>query len=273
MALLPGTGSILAGVQLKQTFKQSIVGAGLSTGFAMCLDAADLLSCTGGQTITDVSGASYNFTNGMTSSVESNDMVFTGLAGSLTKNTYFLNNDVSSGEGDQQGIKAASQPTWVANGHTSTANFTVAGWFYLPTTANDTAAFFTTFQIYWQSSTGFALGMQSGGLYFYTGGSAHGAGADFGGVSISRNDAWHFVAAGVKSGSTSWVQVDGTQTTAAYTSSQTGTATSNMTIGMNANKRWSTGLNSRLAGAFGWSRQLSTTEGLALYNATRTRFV
>jgi hypothetical protein len=87
--MLPGIAGLM-GAAGPLTLLQMIQDAGLTSNLVLCLDAADSNSYSGsGQTWTDVSGNSYNFYRGTTSSSQSTDPTFNGTAGNKSSSEYW----------------------------------------------------------------------------------------------------------------------------------------------------------------------------------------
>lgn len=98
------------------TLYQAIVSAGLTSNLKLCLDAADTLSYSSGQSWLDRSGGGYDFFLGTTSGAESTDPVFTGpIGGSLSY--WDCNGDFFTYD--------STNETWMDALHKDNAQFTL----------------------------------------------------------------------------------------------------------------------------------------------------
>jgi hypothetical protein len=106
------------------TLKEIIDGLGLATNLKLCLDAGDALSFTSGQKWLDTSGNGYDFFRGTTSSSQSTDPTFNGVAGNKSKNEYW------SFDGGDCFKYDTTNETWMERLHKDNAIFSMAAWVY-----------------------------------------------------------------------------------------------------------------------------------------------
>lgn len=244
----------------------------------LILDVADA-ACwdnTGTELFNDLSFVGgYHFSNGFDPAADAGDMTFAGTPGSLDKNSYMYSS--ASGVGQASGQRYCepdgTDPTFISSLHRNNGKGSLAGWFWMQN-GGDTMTFFATSEIFWTNDQGFALAASGGanlGFWNRTGGSQ---GQILGGADVLPGQ-WTFIAMGLDEAATQlYVQVDATQTLKTdYTSADTTGPDGKMHIGTNSLAHWSNGLNWRWNCAFAWDDYMTPTEMLAVYNATKDRFL
>ena len=246
---------------------------GLLTNLQLCLDAGDSASYSGsGQTWSDLSGGGVDFVRGATSSSESSDPTFNGVAGNQSGNEYF------SYDGGDLFTIAGTVPTWVSNLHKDNATFTIIEWIY----ANGISS---NAQIYGEVATG---NNSTSGIYLGTPGTGNPLSPELlvfnaGGSTIlkvasslaSNNNAWNMVGVSfTESTGALTFAVNGSfdaQTGKTYSSPSTDAA-GTFNIGGDVIVPNHENAGDRIAALAIWSRALSQAEITSLFSATRTKF-
>lgn len=254
----------------------AINALGLTTSLQLCLDAGDVNSYSGsGQSWLDLSGNGYDFFRGANGSAAADDPTFNGSAGALTSSEYW-----GFDGGDFFTYDSANE-TWMQDIHKDNATVSFAFWVYSKAIAasgnevligtNGSGASPTGFRMYlFQGGGQAAFFVQNGGATVLQISSL----AE--GLTASDNT-WHFVALSFAEGVGATWQIDGTQAvevdSTAYSSPASGDASQTMCLANAGSGGIATLDNgSRLAMALVWSRALSATELMDLFNATRDRF-
>jgi hypothetical protein len=123
MLLVPPAMVGARGTSLINTLKN----LDLTTNLQVCLDAGDLNSWPGsGQVWKDLSGNGNDFNLGSSSSSDSADPTFNGVAGRKSTADYF-----SYDGGDRFTLAAASPPSWQSGMHKAGGKFTILQWAYV----------------------------------------------------------------------------------------------------------------------------------------------
>ena len=115
-------------VRLVPTLYEVLSSRGLLGSLKLCLDAADILSYSSGQSFLDRSGGGYDFFLGATSASAADDPTFNGVAGARSSSEYF-----SFDGGDSFRYDSASE-TWMDAMHQDSGLVTVFYALYAPAT-------------------------------------------------------------------------------------------------------------------------------------------
>lgn len=255
-----------------------LTNLGLKTSLVCCLDAGDSASYDGSsQTWNDVSGNSNSFFRGATSGATSTDPTFHGTAGNKSSSEYF---QTDGGDAFWQ----ASSLTFMNAWHKDNAAFTMAGWCYIPTSGSSPSlGFFCNWRA--NSDLGVRVFLSASPTMVMMNASGSGSGQAFTTSSnLTLLDQWQFAVVSFSEGSgTSFAQINATaelMTSDDYSSPSSTTAPFGVAI-MGIPNLAGTGLNTgafqcadgqRINSLMAWSRAISQSEALALYNATKGKF-
>jgi hypothetical protein len=250
---------------------------GLTDNLQLALDAGDTGSYSGsGQSWLDLSGNGYDFFRGATSSSEASDPTFNGTAGNLSSSEFW-----SFDGGDEFTYDSANE-TWMQNLHKAGAKYAVLTWVFVPASVGATQGVFGTNRGAQTVGTGVHLAMGSGGpgsrQYFIRSINAGRPALDFNsGSNIYSLSAWQLVgvsldeAAGV-GGSYLVNNATFTSFTGTYGSPSSGNASQTMQIGARGNASAPFASGMEMAMFCMWSTNLTQSQVVAFFNATRARF-
>jgi hypothetical protein len=268
--MLPGMMNPMVGAGSAGWYS-SINQQGLGSGLKLCLDAADVASYSGsGQTWSDQSGLAFDWYRGTGSGADAADPTFVGTAGSQAVGTYFGVN------GSQWFSPVSAIPAWLKNIQKANAKFTFAGWIYVPT--------LTTGSIFGNGTGviplyGFQVFMNSGGHLEFdctNSGGGPSSAIDIVTTATFNTSTWNFFMVSVDAAATTgFLQINGTQEakTTTYSSPSTNDPTYATAIMAGGQNNFPMPNNSRVAALAGWDQlSFTTAQGLALFNATRSRF-
>lgn len=268
VGVIPGISGIIAGIKSKR-FRSLISSASLDSGLGLCLDYADSLCYDGTQTLKDLSGNSYDFSNGGSTSDGTGDLTFTGTAGSLDSSSYMAQ---TAGNQYLRSIAAESAgPSWVRNAHKNGSLFTLAGWFYIAsgsTGGTDVRNFFATYRVSQDATRGMGLFHQASNFHLMTDNTY----LAFGGNVVESQ--WNFIACSFDDATgICHMRCNATTTqTTGINLTTTSTASAPLYIGSNSGGNATLQAGARHGAAFGWSRALSASEITALYEFTKERY-
>ncbi len=248
----------------------AIQSLGLTTNLQLCLDAGDNASAPSGATSwLDISGNGYDFFRGTTAAGQATDPTFNGTPGGVSSSEYW------SFDGGDYFTYDTTNETWMQNVHKNNATATFAWWIYAPTpgvvyviTGTDNLAGIG-------GDIGFHVNYRANGaLRFSVNDESH-PGNSFDSTATISTGVWTFGAVSIDEASASGIhQIGATQETftATYSFPSVNAATYTMQIGAAGNAASPLPSGSRMAMICAWSRALSATELMDLFNATRDRF-
>lgn len=251
-------------------FYENITSDSLTTNLELCLDAGDSSSYSSGQKWLDLSGNGYDFFLGADGTATTDDPTFNGTAGDLKRTNYW------SFDGGDVFTYDTTNETWMDNMHKSGASYTIAGWFYTGTVADEHWLWGTG-----SATTGVALRVFSGGaarINIYNGASSI---KEITTSDTMSDEAWHFFALSYTDGAGAFFYLDGNYMQVAsadtFDGSLSGAATgsaSTMEIGGRPGSGSPDKLlnGDRVAGFMAWSTNLSKANLDSLYASTSVRF-
>jgi hypothetical protein len=239
-------------------YRDVLTSLGLVNGLQLCLDAGDIASYASGTTWNDTA-TTNNFFLGIDATA-ANDPTFTGTAGNLKDSTYWLMTGTSLFR------LATANPAWVDNIHKDSARFTLACWVYIPALAtltmlagDDQGGNPTDIGFFWDVNSSNQMVFQAdNGI----------AGAGQWASTAVATVGWNFLAISLDEGSGNGLwQLNATSETfsATYTTPSAATATRTVEIGACGNTVFPMPVNTRVGAFMGWSRNLSATELMNLY--------
>jgi hypothetical protein len=251
----------------------SAIGAirslGLTTNLQLCLDAGDVVSYSGsGQSWLDTSGNGYDFFRGAGVGAAANDPTFNGSAGALTSSEYW------SFDGGDYFTYDTTNETWMQNVHKNNATITFVWWIY---SANPAAAYGiagTDNNGSAPGDTGFHINYRTTGVLRFVVNDESSPGNAFDSTAAITGG-WTFGAVSIDEAAAAGIrQIDTTQETftATYSAPSTNAASYTMQIGAAGNANAPPPNGSQMTMLCAWSRALSATEIMDLFNATRDRF-
>jgi hypothetical protein len=251
---------------------------GLLTSLQWVVDFgdSDSISATDQQTLGTIPSGGIVFTRGPNSSVDAQrDGTFVGTLGKQSSGEYLSVNGTTV---LPLGRVASPRATWSDNAHKNSALFTFAGWFYRDAAASGAWFFYTGG--FSAGSPGINIGATLDGdpdpncPYLEVGNSSGGFAASLVAdtLTVPKGSAM-FVALSADEASGSFVfQINGSQQTVSATYSSPSSSTAALTeanVSAGNNENTNTG---RVYNAAWWSRALSASELLGLYNADKSKF-
>lgn len=247
------------------TMLSAIQRLGYTSGLQLCLDASDIDSYASGQTWTDV-GLDHDFYRGTTSSAQASDPTHNGTPGGQSSSEYW------SFDGADQFKKTTSNSTFLNSLSKNSAVFTFAGYGWWGGTGDSLFLFATAPAA---SSPGIFIRLSAGSTQFgftcyNSGGIAFNGSA---GATLSTGQ-WYFFGLTVDEGATTGsVVVNGTATSlgsVSYSSPSSSNPSDDATIGCVGSTFSPSG--SRQANLAMWDVALTTTQLIALYDLTKSKF-
>ena len=256
----------------------SIVQAlGIDSGLQFCLDAGDIRSVgsTASNTWIDLTSNGQTFFRGNTNAVEASDPTYNGTPGSLSLDEYY------SVDGADAFTYDATNETWMTNLHKDNAQFSGAVWIYPGNLGGVSKALMGT-RGATGSTTGAAWQVSAGNTMQWT---CHSSGtqvilASAPGPALGHDvviGQWQFLGFTINEATgTSGImwQTNGNTSfsTSTYSSPSAAAASATFQIGARGalNIPWPSGTRFGICAA--WNRQISQTDMMTFYQATRARY-
>lgn len=243
----------------------SIKRLGLQTSLQFCIDAGDVASYSGsGQTVQDMSDQNHDFTFGPTTGTEATDPTFIGVAGRQSSGEYWLGTIAT------RKMLVTPRGTW-SDVHKNGSAFTAAFWHYH---SGNGSGVFSTLEPSDPSQVGIAIGTFVGppagvwGMDVYSLTDITTYNSD---LVIPTGQA-NFLAISLNEATGAYViQTNGTTKTGTQAYTSTTEVASGQDVWVLPSSSASTAAG-RLYNACFWTRALSATELLNLYNATKAKF-
>jgi len=243
------------------SWKGIIDTSGVGTNLVLCLDAGNADSYTSGQKWLDQTANGYDFDLGAGSGASTDDPTYNGTPGDESATEFW------SFDGGDLFTYDTTNETWMNDMHQDSASFTIGGWFYPGTTADDHNWFGTGAGISGIAVKTFASGTSRINVY-----NSSTSILEETSTAAIADSAWHFFLLTIdEAAGTGFWYFDGAEETftSTYGTADTGASANPMEIGGRPGSGSPDKLLSgdRMAGFFAWDTALTVAEADTLWTA------